>query len=190
MQLMQGFSMTALTPRVRIGLGACLLLIVLKFFWMPFDEWTQDHYEIIGRIHRSIEKKRFLLQNGDALKAALQKEKASLDRIRSYAYPDAADPQAVQLALQKDIEVLAQRFRIKIVNTEWLYAADGPVILAPIRITCDGAPGDILSFLAGIEGYERFIGIETLKLLTAGKGERVGLTLEVTALGVKAVKAS
>lgn len=171
--------------RVKTGLAVACMLIIVQFVLTPFYEWQDQRMENLQALMRSVYRKKALLGKGDMLNQSLEKGKTAIEQTMRYFYTDIADPQSVQLALQKDIEKLSVQNDIKIMNMDWLHAVEGQVIQSPIKIICEGSANHVLSFIAAIEGSERFLSIDSLKINSAGKADKIGVTMGISAYGLK-----
>jgi Tfp pilus assembly protein PilO len=174
-----------MTQRTKAGLVVAGVLIFLQFVLTPFYEWQDQRLENLQTMVRSVYKKKALLDKGDLLNQAMEKGQAAVERTMRNFYPDIADPQALQLTLQKDMEKLSALHTIKIVNTDWLPPVEGRVIQSPIKIMCEGSAAHVLSFIAAIEAAEHFVSIDSLKINSSGKADKIGLVMAISAYGLK-----
>lgn len=171
--------------RVKAGSAVAIVMIIAQFVLTPFYEWQDQRLENLQALMRSVYKKKALIGKGDMLNQSLEKGKSVLEQTMSYFYTDISDPQSLQLTLQKDIEKLSVQNGIKIMNLDWLHTVEGQVIQSPIKIICEGSANHVLSFIGAIEGSERFLSIDSLKINSAGKADKIGVTMGISAYGLK-----
>ena len=174
-----------ITWQVKAGLAAAGVLIFVQFVLTPFYQWQDQRLENLQTLMRSVYKKKALLGKGDMLNQVLEKGNAAVGQTMRYFYADIADAQALQLTLQKDIEKLSALNSIKIVNMDWLHPVEGEVIQSPIKIICEGSANHVFAFIAAIEASERFVSIGSLKINSSGKADKIGVTMEISAYGLK-----
>lgn len=177
--------MNNITWKVKAGLMVAAILALIQFVWVPFDEWQTAELDQLESLIRNIQKKKALVGQDQMLSDALKNGKNALQGTMKYYYSDISDAQALQLALQKDIERISAAHRVKINNTEWQFAVESGLIQAPIKVTCEGEPADILRFIHAIESGDRFIAVNTIRLLMAGKTSRIGMVADISAFGLK-----
>jgi Tfp pilus assembly protein PilO len=174
-----------MTWQVKAGLSIAGVLIFVQFVLTPFYEWQDQRLENLQTLMRSVYKKKALLGKGDMLNQVLEKGKAVIEQTMQNFYPDTADAQALQLTLQKDIENLSAQNSIKIMSMDWLHPVEGKVIQSPIKIFGEGSANHVLSFIQAIEASERFVSIDSLKINSSGKADKIGVTMEISAYGLK-----
>lgn len=174
-----------MTWRIKAGLAIAGVLVFAQFVLTPFYQWQDQRLENLQSLARSVYKKKALLGNDDKLNQVLEKGKASVEQTLLYFYPNIAEAQALQLTLQKDIEKLSALNNIRIMSLDWLHPVEGEVIQSPIKIVCDGSANHVLAFIAAIEASERFVSIGSLKINSAGKADKIGVTMEISAYGLK-----
>ena len=174
-----------MTWKVKAGLAAALILALIQFVYMPFDEWRLGQLDQLESLIRNIQKKKALVGQEQNLTDTLKDLSLSLQQVTRNYYLDVSDAQALQLSLQKDIEKIAITQRVKINRAEWMYAVESDVLQAPIKVTCEGTAADILRFIHALESAEPFIVVSSLKLMMAGKTDWIGLIMEVSTFGLK-----
>ena len=174
-----------MTLRVKAGLAIAGVLIFAQFVLTPFYEWQDQRLENLQTLMRSVYKKKALLGKGDMLNQVMEKGKAAVEQTMRCFYVDIADPQALQLTLQKDIEKLSVLNSIRIMSMDWLRTVEGEVIQSPIKIICDGSANHVLAFIAAIEASDRFVSIGSLKINSSGKADKIGVAMEISAYGLK-----
>lgn|GEM_PF-1981303 len=174
-----------MTWRIKAGLAIAGVLVFAQLVLTPFYQWQDQRLENLQSLARNVYKKKALLGNDDKLNQVLEKGKASVEQTLRYFYANVAEAQALQLTLQKDIEKLSALNSIRIVSLDWLHPVEGEVIQSPIKIVCDGSANHVLAFIAAIEASERFVSIGSLKINSAGKADKIGVTMEISAYGLK-----
>lgn len=174
-----------ITWRVKAGLAIAGVMIFAQFVLTPFFEWQDQRMENLQALTRNVYKKKALLGKGEMLIQSLEKGKAAAEQTMNYFYADVADAQVLQLTLQKDIETLSAQHSIKIMSMDWLHPVEGEVIQSPIKIIGEGSANHALSFIAAIEASERFVSIDSLKINSSGKADKIGVTMEISAYGLK-----
>ncbi len=171
--------------RVKAGLIVISGIVLVKFGLLPLYEWQDDTMQRIRVFKRAVAQKKALIGNESRLNDTLQKAESFYKAAAQFYFQDFAEPQALQLMMQKEIEHSAASIGIKIKSTDWLPPSEGYIVQVPIKIRCEATPDQILKFLQNIESGKRFFSVDRLKLSTRSQSAPLSAELYVSAYGVK-----
>ena len=171
--------------RVKAGLVAALFLILTKFVLAPLYEWQDETIQRIKVLQRAVVQKKALIGNEKKIDTLLERAESSFEETAKLFITDFSDAQSLQLMLQKEMERLSESSGAKINRTNWLYPSEGDIVQAPIKISCEATPEQVIKFLSAIESGKHFFSVDRLKIVSRGKSPTISAEIDVSAYGLK-----
>lgn len=174
-----------ITWRVKAGLIAALLLVIVKFVVFPLNEWKDDALHRISVLQMGVAKKKVLIGNEEKVNVLVEKAESFFNETAKYFYTNFSDTRSLQLVLQKEMEQLASAGGVKIKRKSWLYPTEGEIIKAPIKIKCEAGTDEIIQFIYAIESLKYFISVDRLKITSRNNSSVLQAELDISAHGLK-----
>lgn len=174
-----------MTWQLRVGLAVVALLALIKFGWIPLFDWREETLLRINLLKESVGVKKALIGKKSDFQALLAGAKSSDEALSRFYYKDFTDPQSLQLRLQKQVERLASSHNVEIKSTEWLYASEGDVVRAPIKLVCAASVDDIIRLVAELETDRKFLSVDRLRMISRPTAALVNAEMNLSAYGIK-----
>lgn len=165
------------------------LLLVLSFCFMnygiaPVFQWQESTLQQIVTLKRAVNRKRNLVDRADQMTEMLHKAMASLEHSKKYFFNGLPDVQALQLKAQKVIEQNALNNEVQITSTDWLFASEGAIVKAPLRMRCSAEFKSLMHFIFELEKNPHFFAIESINIRPMSKSNELMVEMEISAFGI------
>jgi len=171
--------------RLKISLIVVLVLALIRFVFVPLSEWQDRTIERIQLLQTSVGQKRSLIGQEKAIGSLFEQATTNFGEVSQLFVKNFSDPQSLQLFLQKEMERLSTTNGVKINRTNWLPASAGEIVQAPIKLTCEATPENLMKFLAAIETAKYFFSVDILKITSSESSATLSVEVDVSAYGYK-----
>lgn len=171
--------------RLRIMLIIIGMILGIQFGVLPALQWYGDIRDQILALKSAIARKSALIENETLVNNLYEKAARQISQWHS-RYPEAPqDSQTLQLSLQKQIETLAEQYRIKIVNMDWLPAGSPNLVRGAVRFRMEATPDAFMHLVHDLETKPFFIALDSIRITTRGqKQPTFTADLEISAYGI------
>jgi len=177
----------ALNPNQRLRIMLIIIGIILgiQFGVLPALQWYGDIRNQIDSLKSAIARKTALIENETLVNELYEQAAQQISQWRN-RYPDPPqDSQALQLSLQKQIETLAGRYQIIIVNMDWLPAGSPDLARGAVRFRMEATPEAFMHLVHALETGPYFITLDSIRITTRGqKQSTFTADLEISAYGI------
>ena len=170
---------------LKAGLIAVLLLVAVKFGFVPLYEWQDMTIQKIKALQRGVAQKKALIGREKDIDNLFIKAESSLKTAAGFYARGVSDAQALQLALQKTVEKLSSDCDVEIKSTDWLPPSEGEIVQAPIRVRCEAPPDQLVKFISAIETGNLFRSLDKLTINSRPKASVIKATLDISAYGLR-----
>jgi uncharacterized protein len=161
------------------------MILCIQFGVLPAHQWYKDIRDQIHALKSAIARKTALIENETLVNELYEQANQQISQWESQ-YPESPqDSQALQLSLQKQIETLAEQYRIKIVNMDWLPAASPNLVRGAVRFRMEATPDGFMHLVYALEIKPYFIALDSIRIITRGQNQSTFTAdLEISAYGV------
>jgi hypothetical protein len=160
-------------------------LFLVKYGLLPIYEWQDQTRQRIMVFKRAVAQKKAMIGSQSRLDKMLQMAESRQKAVAQFYYQNFAEPQTLQLTMQKEIERSAASIGIKINSTDWLPVSEGYILQVPIKIRCEITPNQMLKFLQNMESGKRFFSVDRFTLSRRNRSAVLSAELDVSAYGIK-----
>ncbi len=166
---------------IRKWLPVLVVLLAVRLFWMPLDDWQDETRTKVSSLQKKISRLESLEKNRVPLKAAMEETESKYQELLKLFHPDASTPEALQLKIQKSLESLASGAGITVHRMEWLYVhEDQHLIQTPLQIVFESNLDQFYEYLFLIETQQQFFTVDKIELVKQ-MGENFRGIIEVSA---------
>ncbi len=181
--MMSGISQQ-MSFRFKVGVTILFFLIGVEYLLVPMVQWRNDMVNHLISLQKSIERKKAFIGMDRHVESVYKKNIAQRDQWRRYFETNLADPQSLQLKVQKQVEELTAQLNIKTISVDWLPATKGDIIQAPVKFRLASTPEAFMKLLFAIEQVPYFIAIDGINITARSPSETLLSELDLSAYGL------
>ncbi len=179
--------MTALSKRERalVGLAAGVAVALAGYIYLvePTLGRSRDLSALIPAREEVLTKRRALVAHRAAYAARLEEASHAVEQVRKRLLPGATPPLAAS-ELQKLVKELASQSSVEVRSERILTPVErGRLLEIPIEITVAGGIREILMLLYRLEGTEKILTLQELKVRVVSVGQPRELLTTLTVSG-------
>lgn len=144
-----------------------LLLIVVKFIFMPIIEWQNDVLNHVALQEKKLAKVERLIVNTELMKNALSKLHAESSVVHGFFYQD-QDINTLQRAIQKDIEAKLKSNNIRINSAGWkkeVKKEGSEIVSMKLDLRVQGAADQLTAFFIAYQTMNTKFNISQLNMI-------------------------
>lgn len=142
------------TQKVLISIMSLLLLV--KFFWLPWQDWQSALIEELQLKEKQLNKMHVMLANKQNVGNVAEDLNSQLSGIRQYIYRN-NDNSRFKIQIQEKMQSLASEYNLRVAQFSWIDS--GLLIDGVVRETLDlrlsGKVADLVRFHSTIESEQK-----------------------------------
>lgn len=179
--------MTTLSKRERtlVGLAIGVAIVIAGYLYLmePTLARARERAALIPAREEILTKRRALIAQRAAYAARLEEVSRAVEQVSARFLPGATPPLAAS-ELQKLVKALAAQSSVEIRSERILTPVErGRLLEIPVEITVSGGIRDILTLLYRLEGTEKILTLQELKVRVVSVGQPKELLTTLTVSG-------
>ena len=179
--------MTTLSKRERtlVGLAIGVAIVIAGYLYLvePTLARARERAALIPAREEILTKRRALIAQRAAYAARLEEVSRAVEQVSARFLPGATPPLAAS-ELQKLVKALAAQSSVEIRSERILTPVErGRLLEIPVEITVSGGIRDILTLLYRLEGTEKILTLQELKVRVVSVGQPRELLTTLTVSG-------
>jgi hypothetical protein len=154
--------------------GLLVLLVVLKFLFVPLVQWQNDTLWSISQNDKRLSRATGAITDIDSNRGQLEALQQQLGQLQTFIYPS-QDEASFKLEQQQWVEVLIAKHNFKVSNIGWTYSAQvlgQPLIKHQLSVSFDGNTFDLPNLYLALDSNPQWIDVTGFSFNLIGQNEK------------------
>lgn len=173
-----------ITLRAKLGFLFILVLISIKYVYVPVDEMKKNNLEKIFVLKKQINSGYSVISQKKDLEEKSKEIDFYLKKLKKNFFNDFKEPEDLLLLVQKEIEKSIRVNKVKTISSRWGEVFNGEIAKAPVQLTLVGNESNLHALITAIENNEKLFTIDRYKITAKNNDEKIYVQMVVSGYGV------